>query len=77
MNNYLIILVATLILSSVSVWIIKKIAIKFSVFDMPNDRSSHTMPTPMFGGVGVILALIIIALLFYSNELLHQYQITR
>ena len=73
MSSFLIILFVTLILSSTSVWIIKKIAIKFSVFDVPNERSSHTIPTPRFGGVGVIMTLIIVGILFYSNELLNQF----
>ncbi len=47
--------VLSLVLSILAVWFIKK---RFSsqLLDIPNDRSSHTQPTPRGGGLGFIIA---------------------
>jgi Fuc2NAc and GlcNAc transferase len=47
--------VFSLLISLLAVWFIKK---RFSsqLLDIPNDRSSHTEPTPRGGGLGFIIA---------------------
>lgn len=37
-------------------WIVRKIAIRKSIMDLPNERSSHTVPTPRGGGLAVAIA---------------------
>lgn len=37
-------------------WIVRKIAIHKSIMDQPNERSSHTVPTPRGGGLAVAIA---------------------
>ena len=34
----------------------RRYAIAASIIDLPNDRSSHSVPTPRGGGVGVVVA---------------------
>ena len=45
-----------LILSFAGTYIIKKVAIKKNIMDIPNDRSSHSVPTPRGGGVAIVSA---------------------
>lgn len=47
---------AICIVSFAITWIVKNIAIRKSIMDIPNDRSSHTVPTPRGGGVAVAVA---------------------
>lgn len=34
----------------------RKLALRFHVIDVPNERSSHTVPTPRIGGVGIVVS---------------------
>ena len=45
-----------LLLSFSLTWLYRKYALHKSLMDIPNDRSSHTVPTPRGGGVAVVLA---------------------
>jgi Fuc2NAc and GlcNAc transferase len=44
-------------------WFMSRFAYRFGLLDIPNDRSSHNLPTPRGGGVGVLGAFILSALL--------------
>lgn len=35
------------------VWVARRLAIHRSMLDVPNERSSHTIPTPRLGGIGI------------------------
>lgn len=49
--------------------VIKKIAIAKSLVDIPNDRSSHTVPTPHGGGIAIALTWFIgITYLFFTDS---------
>ncbi len=49
-------------------WVIKKWAIKKNIIDIPNQRSSHTIPTPRGGGLAFFTVwIIIICYLFIDN----------
>lgn len=37
-------------------WCITKIALRHSLLDIPNQRSSHTQPTPRGGGLAILIA---------------------
>lgn len=54
----------SLILSLLSVYLIKK-GFSKSLLDIPNERSSHTQPTPRGGGLGFIIAFAITSLTLY------------
>jgi len=40
-------------------WIIAKWGIKLSLLDKPNSRSSHNIPTPKGGGIGILAAFLL------------------
>lgn len=43
------------VLSFLLTWAYRKYALHRSVLDIPNDRSSHTIPTPRGGGLAIII----------------------
>ena len=51
-------------------YIVRKIAIKKLMFDLPNERSSHTIPTPRGGGIAIALTWFLsINILYYYNQI--------
>lgn len=58
MTPPLILLTATLLISLVSVGLLRRFFLG-QVMDIPNERSSHTRPTPRGGGLGFIIAFAI------------------
>ncbi len=51
------------ILGSLGAWFIKRYGTILGYTDTPNVRSSHTVPTPKGGGVGIILSFFVAAVL--------------
>lgn len=51
--------VAIFIFSFVLTWCIRIYALKNNVIDIPNQRSSHSVPTPRGGGVAIVVAFLI------------------
>ncbi len=48
----------------------RKVAIKKAMMDLPNERSSHSVPTPRGGGVAIALTWFIsISFLYYFNQI--------
>ena len=47
---------ASLAASAIGVWISIRLAHRAGVLDVPNERSSHTVPTPRMGGVPMVAA---------------------
>ncbi len=48
----------------------RKIAIKKAMIDLPNERSSHTVPTPRGGGIAIALTWFIsITLMYYFHQI--------
>jgi len=47
---------------------IRYIAIKKSIMDIPNERSSHIMPTPRGGGIAILIVFYI-GLFYFRNEI--------
>lgn len=63
-SEKMIILVSFIFLSSlILVKIYQKIACFFSIYDIPNNRSSHNKPVPL--GAGITFSLCIIPVIFY------------
>ncbi|EDZ62422.1 glycosyl transferase, group 4 family protein [Sulfurimonas gotlandica GD1] len=59
-----------ILLSFILTYYIKKIAIRKSLVDIPNDRSSHTTPTPHGGGIAIAVSWFIgISYLYYINDI--------
>jgi Fuc2NAc and GlcNAc transferase len=40
-------------------WLLRCYAIKHNVIDLPNQRSSHSVPTPRGGGVAIVVTLLV------------------
>lgn len=47
--------ISLILASFIGVWLYRKIAIKRKIMDIPNERSSHTIPTPRGGGVAIAI----------------------
>ncbi|GJB81360.1 MraY family glycosyltransferase [Pseudomonas shirazica] len=45
---------------------VRRLAIQKSVLDIPNERSSHSVPTPRGGGVAIVVAFIVAVLLLFG-----------
>ena len=58
--------IALFVVSIVLTYMIKAYALKKSVMDIPNERSSHTVPTPRGGGAAIIMVFYMG--LFYFRE---------
>lgn len=54
--NTIIIIGVLIFLSWCLTWIVKKIALKKSIIDRPNERSSHKTPTPRGGGLAIAIS---------------------
>jgi Fuc2NAc and GlcNAc transferase len=52
----------SLIIGAAGGWIISKWGIRLSLMDHPNERSSHNSVTPKGGGIGVLVAFVLVAL---------------
>lgn len=63
------IIVLSIILVSISfglTFLIKKVALRLKIIDIPNQRSSHVIPTPRGGGLAIVITWYIgISILFY------------
>ncbi|MCL9801472.1 glycosyltransferase family 4 protein [Pseudomonas sp. AKS31] len=40
-------------------WALRRYALKASIMDVPNERSSHSAPTPRGGGVAIVISFIV------------------
>ena len=43
----------------VGVWLVRAYALRAGVLDRPNERSSHRVPTPRGGGLGVVVSMLL------------------
>ncbi len=57
-----ILLFGTFVLSFVLTGAIRKYALATSLIDVPNERSSHKVPTPRGGGLGIVIAYMVFGL---------------
>jgi len=66
----LIIAIIALLSTFLLTYLVKVITIKRSILDIPNDRSSHSIPTPRGGGIAIsIIWFIVITFLFAKKEI--------
>ena len=56
-------LISSLLLGSAGSWFMSRYAYRFGLLDIPHDRSSHNLPTPRGGGIGILAAVIAASLL--------------
>jgi len=61
---FIVILLVSLVLTG----LIRQYALSNKVLDVPNERSSHTVPTPRGGGLAIVLAFVVaIGLIFFRS----------
>ncbi len=60
-------LVLAWLLSTVLTYILLRYAIRQGVLDNPNERSSHSVPTPRGGGLGIVLATLVVAVVLHRT----------
>ena len=66
MNNIILLTVILVFFSFLLTYLIKKIANRYRIIDIPNERSSHVLPTPRGGGLAIVITWYIgISILFY------------
>lgn len=58
---------AVVVLSLVLTWVLRRYALARSLLDIPNARSSHSLPTPRGGGVAIVLSFLL-ALVVVASE---------
>ncbi len=63
----MIILFPLFLLSFLLTFFFRKIAIKKSILDIPNNRSSHSIPTPRGGGLAIVISWFLGLSLLYSQ----------
>jgi Fuc2NAc and GlcNAc transferase len=66
MNSFWFIIGAA-VLAFLLTYIVRQISIKISIMDEPNERSSHTIPTPRGGGLAIAAVWFLAVLLLYLN----------
>ena len=59
--------VLLLLLSFLATYVMRWYSLKKGILDIPNDRSSHTIPTPRGGGVAIIMVFYIGLFYFYKS----------
>lgn len=57
------------VVSLLLTWQLRKYALARSIIDIPNARSSHTIPTPRGGGVAIVVSFIAALPLLYAANL--------
>lgn len=66
-HNVFLIVFVTFIASLFFVYLSKKIAEYIGAIDIPNERSAHTKPTPLLGGIGIFLSFLL-GYIFFGQE---------
>ncbi|OCW24925.1 glycosyltransferase family 4 protein [Pseudomonas sp. S3E12] len=54
-------------LALVLTWFLRRYALSRSLIDIPNTRSSHSIPTPRGGGVAIVVSFLVMLPVFFIN----------
>lgn len=52
-------IILSLSMGASGAWFMSRYAYRFGLLDIPNDRSSHNLPTPRGGGIGILAAFVV------------------
>lgn len=63
-------LVAVFVVSWVLTLVLRRYALAKSLMDIPNERSSHSIPTPRGGGVAIVVSFLLALPLLASLDLI-------
>jgi len=68
--KYWLVFIFTVVASSLLTGQLRRYALSRSLLDVPNDRSSHTVPTPRGGGVAIVLTFLVgLSVLYFLGVL--------
>lgn len=62
MTSFIVAGVLPFVLAAGGAWLMSRYAFRFGLIDLPNDRSSHGLPTPRGGGIGILAAFFIVSM---------------
>ena len=65
--NPFVLFLSVLVISTALTGLIRFYAIKHSVLDIPNNRSSHDDPTPRGGGLAIVFSFYLALIYLYFN----------
>ena len=66
----LLLFTVTLLLAAILTGLLRRYALSYKVLDIPNHRSSHSVPTPRGGGLAIVLAFCLATVwLFFNRQL--------
>lgn len=65
--NKILFFVFIMVLSAFLTWRIRRYAVKHNIFDIPGNRSSHSIPTPCGGGLAITVCVIAAVLFFWIS----------
>jgi UDP-GlcNAc:undecaprenyl-phosphate GlcNAc-1-phosphate transferase len=71
--QYLVVFIQSFIVVGVMTPVMRKVAIKNNIYDLPNStHKSHELPTPYLGGIAIMLGVVLVSLLavFLSTDVL-------
>lgn len=57
-STVMLIFVVTAVAAAILVGVSRRLLLRYNILDRPNERSSHAIPTPRGGGLGVLAALL-------------------
>ncbi|HET9914755.1 MAG TPA: glycosyltransferase family 4 protein [Anaerolineales bacterium] len=52
------------LLSYISVFYIRQLALRYNILDNPNERSSHSIPMPLGGGLAIVILVLVTSIVF-------------
>lgn len=61
--KFCILLIISFIVSVASIYFLRKLAIKYHIYDEPGVEKIHQKPTPYFGGLGMFLGFIVVLIM--------------
>lgn len=68
--NLSLFLLSAFVVSLLLTWLVRKIAILKSIIDLPNEHSSHSIPTPRGGGIAIAITWFLgVSFLFFVGEI--------
>lgn len=56
------------LLSLLLTWVVRFYALKYSIIDNPNARSSHEIPTPRGGGLAIVLSFLLLLFALFVTD---------
>lgn len=68
MNRLVWLAAAVAVLALLLTWCLRRYALARSLIDIPNARSSHSVPTPRGGGLAIVVSFLVALPLVYIND---------